>query len=257
MSKSWFDHAFGSRADAELLLRPDLESGLLSQHDYALAVDFLPGPVRYLPYLHTAAWGALAGLAVWRFKPKVRFSPTIVAISASTGYGAGLVHYIREHKRFARQLDDREAFLVALDNVNRRLGNAAPLFPQVDRDRIMDRIKKQREQNGEILDGGIEIVSDFGDSADSTASTGTPSSSNASQEPAVRQKSTWDAIREANARNNGRRSSWDELRQRHERQRTAGRVQQNESAEDEDPRAQAQAEFDAILEAERKVAQAS
>lgn len=49
MSKSWFDHAFGSRADAELLLRPDLESGLLSQHDYALAVDFLPGPVRYLP----------------------------------------------------------------------------------------------------------------------------------------------------------------------------------------------------------------
>lgn len=79
----------------------------------------------------------------------------------------------------------------------------------------------------------------------------------ASQEPAVRQKSTWDAIREANARNNGRRSSWDELRQRHERQRTAGRVQQNESAEDEDPRAQAQAEFDAILEAERKVAQAS
>lgn len=41
----------------------------------------------------------------------------------------------------------------------------------------MDSIKKQREQNGEILDGGIEIVSDFGDSADSTASTGTPSSS--------------------------------------------------------------------------------
>ena len=49
LAKSWFDHAFRSRTDAESLLRPDLESGLISQHDFDLAVNFLPGYHRYLP----------------------------------------------------------------------------------------------------------------------------------------------------------------------------------------------------------------
>lgn len=49
LAKSWFDHAFSSRQATEQLLRPDLESGLLSQHDFNLAVDFLPGYHRYLP----------------------------------------------------------------------------------------------------------------------------------------------------------------------------------------------------------------
>ncbi|OSD03574.1 hypothetical protein PYCCODRAFT_1466946 [Trametes coccinea BRFM310] len=259
-TKSWFDHTFSSRQQAEQLLRPDLESGLLTPHDYQLAVSFLPGPVRYLPYLHTAAWGALAGLAVYRFKPKVRFPTTIVGVSAASGYGIGLVHYIRQHKNFARQLQDREAFLIALDNVNRRIGNNVPLFPQMDRDRILARVKARREENGEVLDTGVEIVSDIGDSTDRTALTdnlGSQDSVSEPQEPTGRPKSTWQAIRDANARNSGRHSTWDELRQRHERQRAPGRQQarQNEPTEEvEDPRAQAQAEFDAILEAERKAA---
>ncbi len=49
LAKSWFDNAFPSRLRAEQLLRPDLESGLLSQHDFNLAVAFLPGYHRYLP----------------------------------------------------------------------------------------------------------------------------------------------------------------------------------------------------------------
>ena len=49
LAKSWFDHTFSSRQATEQLLRPDLESGLLSQHDFNLAVDFLPGYHRYLP----------------------------------------------------------------------------------------------------------------------------------------------------------------------------------------------------------------
>ena len=49
LAKSWFDHAFSSRQATEQLLRPDLESGLLSRHDFDLAVNFLPGYHRYLP----------------------------------------------------------------------------------------------------------------------------------------------------------------------------------------------------------------
>ncbi|KAH9898009.1 hypothetical protein C8Q73DRAFT_683352 [Cubamyces lactineus] len=258
-SKSWFDHAFASRQKAEQLLRPDLENGLLTRHDYDLAVSFLPGPVRYLPYVHTAVWGGLSALAVYRFKLKVRFPTTVVGVSAVTGYGVGIVHYFREHRRFARQLQDREAFLLVLDNVNRRLGNSMPLISQSDRDKILEHINKRRAENGEVLDAGIEIVTDVGDSTDSTALTDSLPDPNTSQEGTARPKSTWEAIREANARNTGRHSSWDELRQRHERQRTAGRVQQKESVpeEVEDPRAKAQAEFDAILEAERKAARAS
>ncbi|KAI0375397.1 hypothetical protein BV20DRAFT_1048541 [Pilatotrama ljubarskyi] len=256
-SKGWFDHAFSSRERAEQLLRPDLETGLLTPHDYELAVSFLPGPARYLPYVHTVAWGALAGLAVYRYRARVRFPTTIVGVSAATGYGVGIVHYFQQHKKFARQLQDREAFLVVLDNVNSRVGNSMPLFPQVDRERILQRIRKRREENGEVLDAGIEIVTDVRDSTDSTALTDSPARPDESTGSSARAKSTWDAIREANARNAGRHSSWDELRQRHERQRTVGRVQQAEAAEVEDPRAQAQAEFDAILEAERKAARAS
>ncbi|KAI0660469.1 hypothetical protein C8Q70DRAFT_913228 [Cubamyces menziesii] len=258
-SKSWFDRAFANRQKTEQLLRPDLETGLLTRHDYDLAVSFLPGPVRYLPYVHTAIWGGLSGLAVYRLKLKVRFPTTVVGVSAVTGYGVGIVHYFREHKRFVRQLQDREAFLIVLDNVNKRLGNSMPLFSQVDRDKILERISRRRAENGEVLDAGIEIVADVGDSTDSTAPTDSLPDSNTSQEDTTRPKSTWEAIREANARNTGRHSSWDELRQRYERQRAAGRVQQKDSVpeEVEDPRAKAQAEFDAILEAERKAARAS
>ncbi|KAI0330578.1 hypothetical protein GY45DRAFT_1250639 [Cubamyces sp. BRFM 1775] len=258
-SKAWFDDAFRNRQKAEQLLRPDLEAGLITRHDYDLAVSFLPGSVRYLPYVHTVVWGGLSAIAVYRFKLKVRFPKAVVGFSAMAGYGIGLVHYFRQQIRFVRQLDDREAFLLSLDNVNRRLGNPLPVFPQEKRDKIMERIKKRRAENGEVLDAGIEIVTDVGDSTESTALTDSPPDSNSSQEGTARPKSTWEAIREANARNTGRHSSWDELRQRHERQRTAGRVQQKESVPDEveDPRAKAQAEFDAILEAERKAARAS
>ena len=95
----------------------------------------------------------------------------MVGVSAVTGYGVGIVHYFREHKRFVRQLQDREAFLIVLDNVNRRLGNSMPLFSQIDRDKILERINRRRAENGEVLDAGIEIIADVGDSTDSTAPT--------------------------------------------------------------------------------------
>ena len=71
----------------------------------------------------------------------------------------------------------------------------------------------------------------------------------------ARPKGAWDAIREANAQRTGKHSTWDELRERHERQRVSERVPvQQRASEAEDPRAKAQAEFDAILEAERRAA---
>ncbi|KAI0778578.1 hypothetical protein BD413DRAFT_601313 [Trametes elegans] len=257
-SKSWFDHAFPSRAKTEELLRPDLQSGLLTPHDYELAVSFFPGPVRRLPYVHMAVAGVLSGLAVYRFKGRIRFPTAAISGATIIGYGTGLVHYFREQKKFVDQLEDRQAFFIVLDNVNHRLGSATSLLQPNEREKLLERIKQRREQSGEVIDTGVEFVTDFSDSTGSTDPTDRPAPSvHVSQESPGRQRGAWDAIREANARNAGRQSSWDALRERYERQRTAGRVQQKESTEIEDPRAQAQAEFDAILEAERKAARAS
>lgn len=60
----------------------------------------------------------------------------------------------------------------------------------------------------------------------------------------------WDDIRTANARNVGRNSSWDALRQKHERDRVAGT--EEASFWTENDRTQEQAQFDAMVEEERK-----
>ena len=44
---NWMSSAFKSRAAAEALLSPELESGNLSYRDYDTAIQFLPGPHRY------------------------------------------------------------------------------------------------------------------------------------------------------------------------------------------------------------------
>jgi hypothetical protein len=53
---SWLYSTFKSRATAEVLLSPELESGNLTTRDYDNAIKFLPGahrryPVRSLPNL--------------------------------------------------------------------------------------------------------------------------------------------------------------------------------------------------------------
>ena len=196
LAKSWFDNAFPSPARAEQLLRPDLESGLLSQHDFNLAVAFLPGYHRYLPvcpslfrapphfeprtnphpssqYIHTVLWGGLAGLALSRFRSRVRFPTTVVGVSAVSGYGFGLFHYFRQHRKFAQQLDDRQAFLLVLENVNRRLGNQSSLFPKLEEQKMFETIMKRKQENGEVLSPDVEFVPDSDPTTDGIVSSPT------------------------------------------------------------------------------------
>lgn len=206
-------------------------------------------------------------------------------MAGSVGYGVGLASYFRAHDKFARQLDDRQAFLLVLENVNRRLGNPAPLFPQLDTNKILEDVVKRKEERGEFLSPAAELLGETSPASPENPPPERPPMhmraaptpgmtvprrlsialfgaetvclfAVASDASAARPKSAWDAIRDANAQNAGRHSAWEELRQRHERQRVADRVpvQRQSAPELEDPRAQAQAEFDAILEAERRAA---
>lgn len=51
----WLDQTFTSRTQAETILRPHLEAGTITEHDYNLAVSFLPGRHRYWPVRPTIA----------------------------------------------------------------------------------------------------------------------------------------------------------------------------------------------------------
>lgn len=62
----------------------------------------------------------------------------------------------------------------------------------------------------------------------------------------------WDELRAANIKQAGLNSSWDALRQSHERGRVADATDASQSTEND--RAQEQAQFDAMLEAERRAA---
>jgi hypothetical protein len=43
----WMERTFKERRTTERLLAPELENGILTQHDYDLAVNFLPGLHRH------------------------------------------------------------------------------------------------------------------------------------------------------------------------------------------------------------------
>ena len=82
------------------------------------------------------------------------------------------MQYFGQHKKFARQLDDRQAFLLVLENVNKRIGNHGPLFPQLDERKTLEAVVKRREEAGEILAPGLELVADADSPTDSVAPSG-------------------------------------------------------------------------------------
>jgi hypothetical protein len=78
LDATWFDRTFSSRSQAETVLRPYLEEGTINDHDYNLAVSFLPGKHRYWPVciLVKCPQGApfrlltlLDALQRWRHRP--------------------------------------------------------------------------------------------------------------------------------------------------------------------------------------------
>ena len=125
-------------------------------------------------YFHTFLWGAAAGLAVYRYRAKVRYPLGVVGGSACMGYGAGIFHYFRRHAEFARQLDDRLAFLLVLENVNKRTGNRAQLFQKLDLDKLIEDVKKRRAEHGETFSPDTELVTDSLDPLTEGVTSSTP-----------------------------------------------------------------------------------
>ncbi|KAI6136718.1 hypothetical protein F5141DRAFT_1209029 [Pisolithus sp. B1] len=240
----WLTSTFRSRERTVELLRPELENNVLTQHDFDLAVRFLPGSHSHWPMLYgsgaagaTALYGYRVARPPWGQRKSVIFGG--VAFVAGMMYG-GFRRFVA-HRQFSEALENPEGFVLALSHVHKRLGGDGNIGFTLRR--------VQRRKDDVPVDTG-----DYPRSSETGFENLTPSESTRSNNPnsSVGFKSRWDEIRAANARNIGQQSTWDAIRQRQERSRIPVSSPNNDqSTEEREDRAAAQARFEAMLEAER------
>lgn len=158
----WLDATFRNRTTAEQLLRPDLDSGLITSHDFHLASAFLPGNHRYWPVrtflpqrvvmrevlmyallfrsfrqygcAAVASGGAAAYGRLYRKPPmSLNRSMLLATLAGFCGSVYGQFRRAKAHWTFTQELDDPVAFTQALENVNKRTGGVRPLAWKLQR----------------------------------------------------------------------------------------------------------------------------
>lgn len=233
----FLERTFRSRAKTQELLNPEREAGIINPGDYEAAIRFFPDKLRR--NYNTIGTVIGAGLGYSLRKPK--WTPgrlgTVVLMSALTGRAMGSAYAVFSAYNFFRGLQDPAGFGRAIDNVKTRIEHPGSTSP---------------------ISSDLPPVQD----APAPIPPVLPSRSDATNAPAVAQTSStpasaWDRIRAANAKQ-GQPSSWDSLRQTHERSRISGATQKQASPGeegnkfyDDTDKAAEQAKFDELLEKER------
>ncbi|EGO03506.1 hypothetical protein SERLA73DRAFT_175014 [Serpula lacrymans var. lacrymans S7.3] len=249
----WLSNTFNSRSKAIELLQPEVENNVLTRHDFDLAVNFLPGIHRYFPGIYSGTFtGATLGYGYMFARP--RWTPRRFTALSGLGFIVGgmfgMLRQVLAHRQFAKALEDPKGFMRALADVHHRLGGEGELGFTLER--LRNEGTGRNAQVPERVEQGPEMVDEdywdrprpsVNESANATVITETSSNTAASQ-PAAR----WNEIRAANARAAGQQSSWDAIRQKHER----NRLPNSSSNTVVDERALEQAKFDAMIEAERR-----
>ncbi|THH18412.1 hypothetical protein EW146_g2566 [Bondarzewia mesenterica] len=258
----WFRETFTSRARAEELLRPELENGTITQHDFDAAATFYPShKSRYMPVLF-GMLGATSVLAYGQFFRRPPMSITRMsssgAIASVIGVLYGQVRIAEAHRDFVGSLDNRSGFFRALENVNIRTGGQRPLGLPIAHSTIgMKRSMTVAKRLPPPPPPPASLLYTDAVSPAEGIFLAAPKPAQSPVDPS--RTGRWGEIRAVNARN-GPRSTWDELRQNQERSRLPVAPQSADDAgsrsptSDMDDRAAEQAKFDALLEAERRKA---
>ncbi|KAJ3568795.1 hypothetical protein NP233_g5470 [Leucocoprinus birnbaumii] len=240
----WMTNSFSNRSKVESLLGPEHSAGNISRHDYDAAINFLPGFHRfYALFLSSAAMSAVYILK----KPSWSRLRTL-GVAGGIGIGSiavgnGLT--LKSHLDFVRSLDNPGGFSRALDRIQKQSNLALPSSPV-----IVHRYKIEEELHGNTVDHQEFVQPEITAEPVTQSTIQTPSASSE-----TRPKSQWDQIRAANAAKTTS-SSWDALRQRHEKPRVqnsgtcTGQATNDQQVDD---RAAEQAKFDALLEKERNL----
>ncbi|KAI6047555.1 hypothetical protein EDC04DRAFT_3050758, partial [Pisolithus marmoratus] len=258
----WLTSTFRSRERTVELLRPELENNVLTQHDFDLAVRFLPSSHSHWPMLYgsatagaTAFYGYRVARPPWGQRKTVIFGGAAFVVGMMYG---GFRRFVA-HRQFSESLDNPEGFVLALSHVHKRLGgdgNIGFTLRRIQQKRLdtpadTGDYSQSSETGFENLTRSDTTGTSVVISIDIPRVTGSnnPNSSTGF-------KSRWDEIRAANARSIAQQSTWDAVRQRQERNRMPVPSTNNDQSTDErEDRAAAQARFEAMLEAERHRAQ--
>ncbi|KAG2118428.1 hypothetical protein DEU56DRAFT_747713 [Suillus clintonianus] len=252
----WLKTTFSSRTRTVELLQPELEKGVITKHDFDLATRFLPGGHRHWPVIYgVGAAGASLGYGRSIARPRWSHTKLVWVSGAATLMGMvfGQVRQVLAHKQFTEALENPAGFMEALRDVDRRLGGDGHLGFTLERIRKDAKSTALRWSTRKIgrkpgLNLMLPMASDRPDSGICR-----PDIITAGSPQAAQPKNRWEEIRAANARSAGYVSSWDTIRQRHERNRlpdsTSSPPSNNPGI---DERTTEQAKFDAILEAERR-----
>ncbi|TFK57177.1 hypothetical protein OE88DRAFT_1730583 [Heliocybe sulcata] len=292
-SVSALDLVFKNRYRAEQLLKPELQKGNLTLHDYNLSTRFFGGWSKYAP----TAFGLVGAVIPYLIKPAglplpsrlktaaEKYTGILAFVTGSIGVVAGQGYHFRSHFEFLKQLENPKGFERAMDNVYHGINPRSPVhfrLPSIAfKGKALDGVEAGKEADpaglgmapGKEVEEGMMVdrMEDTGSpppyaprSIAPPSTTGPPES----QSPS-RSKSTWDEIRAANA-SQGPQSSWDALRRRSSGPSspvsgsqgkpqaalsTGENVQVLVIDENEDPeRAVDQKRFDDMLEEERRKA---
>ncbi|KAH6917295.1 hypothetical protein BKA70DRAFT_1555834 [Coprinopsis sp. MPI-PUGE-AT-0042] len=230
----FLERTFRSRAKAEELLNPEREAVTINPSDYEATVSYFPNKLRR--NYNTIGTIAGAGLGYTLRQPK--WTPgrlgTVVFMSALTGRAVGSAYSVFSAYNFFRTLQDPAGFGKAIDNVKQRIEHPGSV-PSATSD-----LPPAEDAPAPIP----PVLTSSNDSPDAPAPTsGAPAGA-------------WDRIRAANTKQ-ARQSSWDSLRQTHERtniptaQKQASSAEQGNRFYDDTDRAAEQAKFDELLEKER------
>ena len=183
------------------------------------------------------------------------------AFALGTMYG-GFRRFVA-HRQFSEALENPEGFMTTLSHVHKRLGGDGnigftlqhiprkPSDTDVDNSHTMQRPEVSFESQ-KHSDAAGESVLRVGNCYSMNACRVTGSGAeNQSSTP----KNRWDEIRAANARGVGQYSTWDAIRQRHERHKISSPSSATNGVanDEEEDRMAARARFEAMIEAERRI----
>ncbi|PFH54562.1 hypothetical protein AMATHDRAFT_134838 [Amanita thiersii Skay4041] len=233
----WVELTFTSPSITEQLLSPERESGNISYNDYQLATRFLPASHRHYRYI-----GALSPIpVVYAFrKPSWSLTKTCTLLSLGCLAGSMIGHSlsILKHYKFVRAIENPVGFSRAFNNIQNRIGGVVPQGP------VIVRVSEQDDLQSSDMHGTMEL------------SPAQPNNTSPTSGPtATKPLSKWDQIRADSARSTPA-SSWDAIRQTHEMARLAKSgipVKTSPQESQSNDRSTEQAEFDALLERERRM----
>lgn len=223
----WIEDVFNSKEKTEHLLRPEVENGNVTYHDMELAQSFFSSRKRSLPLIYSslAFLGTVAYSQVFA-RPRWKL-PKLVTIGTFMGFSSytfGFNQKLSAHFKFARSLENPKGFNQALRNVNTRLGGPEqfPFGVPERREELMSvtlgpgvtslskdtNVNASAHETTEPNEGWNASPSQDGLDQNQAQQT--------RQGAVQRSPSKWDEIRTANNKT-GAPTSWDLIRQSHER----------------------------------------